>query len=175
MLDKSNKKGEQSFEYDPDKMLEYYKYDNIFKTPEIGTNDGVLSFVSAPAEEDIDFYGKIHWNMRVKTNCDDTAFFMRVYFVEDGISYNLTEEITSLSHINKNYTAGEVCEISIDTPPIGFTLKKGNRIRVDISSHSDLYVPHSNTPGHWAKVTETRISKNTIICDENAWIDLPVK
>ncbi len=175
LLDKPNKKGEQSFDYDPDKMLEYYKYDNIFKAPETGTNDGVLSFVSAPSEEDIDFYGKIRWNMKVKTNCDDTAFFMRVYFVEDGISYNLTEEITSLSHINKNYTAGDECEISIDTPPVGFTLKKGNRIRVDISSHSDLYVPHSNTPGHWAKVTETRVAKNTVICDENAWIELPVK
>ena len=102
-------------------------------------------------------------------------FFMRVYFVEDGISYNLTEEITSLSYINKNYIAGDECEIRIDTSPVGFTLKKGNRIRVDISSHSDLYVPHSNTIGHWAKVVETKVAKNTVICDKDAYILLPVK
>ena len=85
------------------------------------------------------------------------------------------EEITSLSYINKNYTAGDECEISIDTPPVGFTLKKGNRIRIDISSHSDLYVPHSNTLGHCAKVTETKIAKNIVICDENAYIILPIR
>ncbi len=175
LSDKSNKKGEQSFEYNPEKPLDYYKFHNIFKAPKAGTVDGVLSFVSAPAEEDIDFYGKIMWNIKVKTNCDDTAFFMRVYFEENGVSYNLTETITSLSHIDKNYTAGDECMISINTSPIGFTLKKGNRIRVDISSHSDKYVPHSNLKGHWAMVTESKIAKNTVICDENAYIILPTK
>ena len=112
--------------------------------------------------------------MKVKANCDDTAFFMRVYFVEDGVSYNLTETITSLSHVNKNYIANDECAMSVDTPPIGFTLKKGNRIRVDISSHSNLYVPHSNTKEHWAKATQTKIAINTVICDENAYILLPI-
>ncbi len=174
LSDKSHKKGEQSFEYDPEKLLGYYKFNNIFKAPKEGTVDGVLSFVSAPSEKDIDFYGRIKWNMKVKTNCDDTAFFMRVYFEENGVSYNLTETITSLLHIDKNYTAGDECMISIDTSPIGFTLKKGNRIRVDISSHSDKYVPHSNIKGHWAQVTDVKIAKNTVICDENAYIILPI-
>lgn len=174
LSDKSTVKGEQSYEYDPDKAFDYYKYGNIFKAPMEGSTDGVLSFVSSPSKKDIDFYGKIHWNMKVKSNCDDTAFFMRVYFVEDGVSYNLTETITALSHINKNYIANDECTISIDTPPIGFTLKKGNRIRVDISSHSNLYVPHSNTKEHWAKGTQTKISKNTVMCDENAYILLSI-
>lgn len=168
-------KGELSFEYNPEKVLEYYKYNTIFKAPKAGEFDEVLSFVSSPSDKTIDFLGKITWNMKVKTNCDDTAFFMRVYFVEDGVAYNLTETITSLSYIDANYTADSECMISIKTPPIGFTLKKGNRIRVDISSHSDRYVPHSNTKGHWAKVTETKIAQNTVICDESAYIVLPIK
>lgn len=168
-------KGEKSFEYNPEKSINYYKYNNVFKAPEAGTVDGVISFISEPMEKDIDFYGNIIWNMKVKTNCEDTAFFMRVYFEENGVSYNLTETITSLSHINKNYIANDECLINIATPCIGFTLKKGNRIRVDISSHSDKYVPHSNVKGHWAKVTDSKIAKNTIICDENAYINLPIK
>ncbi len=166
--------GEQSYIFDPEKPLNYFKYHNIYKAEKVGMVNGILSFVSVPFKEDIDFYGKIEWNMKVRSNCDDTAFFMRVYMVEDGIAYNLTETITSLSHINKNYIAGNECLINISTPPIGFTVKKGNSIRVDISSHSDLYVPHSNTKGHWAKVTETKISTNTVICDEDAYITLPV-
>ena len=172
--EKSYKKGEKTYIYDPDKPLNFYKCENIFKAPDKNTSDGVLSFESEPFKKDTDFYGKINWNMKVKTDCEDTAFFMRVYFVEDGIAYNLTETITTLSHINKNYVSGEECVVNISTSPIGFTIKEGNSIRVDISSHSDMYAPHSNTKGHWAKVTETKIAKNTVICDENAWIELPV-
>jgi len=166
--------GEQSYIFAPDKPLKYFKYHNIYKAKETDSVDGLLSFVSAPFKEETDFFGKVEWNMKVRSNCDDTAFFMRVYMVEDGEAYNLTETITSLSYINKNYTAGDECLINITTPPIGFTLKKGCSIRVDISSHSDLYVPHSNTKGHWAKVTEAKIATNTVICDENAYIILPV-
>lgn len=166
-------KGEMSYTYNPDEPLNCFRHQNIFKAEKEGTVDGVLSFVSAPFEEDADFYGKIRWNMKVKTDCDDTAFFIRIYFVEDGVAYNLTETITSLSYINENYVAGEECLINISTPPIGFSIKKGNSIRVDISSHSDIYVPHSNIKGHWAKVTETKIATNTVICDEDAYITLP--
>ena len=156
------------------KPLSCFKHHDIYKAQPAGAVDGVLSFVSAPFEENVDFYGKIRWNMKVKSDCDDTAFFMRVYFVENGIAYNLTETITSLSNINANYIAGEECLINIFTPPIGFTIKKGNSIRVDIASHSGLYVPNSNTKGHWAKVTETKIAKNTVICNEDAYIEFPV-
>lgn len=174
LSEKMTIEGEQSYIYDPDMPLTCFKHHDIFKAQPAGAVDGVLSFVSAPFKEDVDFYGKIQWNMKVKTDCDDTAFFMRVYFVENGIAYNLTETITSLSNINANHVADEECLINIFTPPIGFTIKKGNNIRVDISSHSNLYVPHSNTKGHWAKVTETKIAKNTVICDEDAYIVLPI-
>ncbi len=172
LSDKMHTKGEHSYVYDPNKPLNYFKHRGIFKAE--NGNENVLSFVSAPFKEDTDFYGRIKWNMKVKSTCDDTAFFMRVYFIEDGVSYNLTETITSLSYINKDYTAGSECKINISTPPIGFTVKKGNSIRVDISSHSDIYVPHSNTKGHWAKVSESKIATNTILCDEHSYIDLPV-
>ena len=175
LSDSINVKGEQGYKYDPDKPLNYYKYNDIFKAPEKFTTDGVLSFETKPFEEEIDIFGKILWNMNVKSDCDDTAFFMRVYFVENGVAYNLTETITSVSYISKDYVPGEKCLINISTAPVGFTLKKGNSIRIDISSHSDLYVPHSNTKGHWAKTTETKIAKNVVICDGDAWIELPVK
>ena len=173
-MDNPATKAEKNFKYDPNKPLGYFKHHNIFKAEDIGTNDAVLSFTSEPFSNDMHFFGKIRWNMKVKTNCDDTSFFMRVYFVEDGISYNLTETITSLSYIKQNYIAGDECLISIDTTPIAFTIKKGNQIRIDISSHSDIYVPHPNVKGHWAKVTETKIATNTVICDEDAYIEIPV-
>lgn len=175
LSDSPRSAGERSYTYDPDKLLNYYKYDNIFKCPPKDSTDGVLSFESEPFTADTHFYGKIQWNMKVKSNCEDTAFFMRVYFVENGVAYNLTETITTLSNINPHYTAGEECLISISTGPVGFTAKAGNSIRVDISSHSDLYTPHPNIKGHWAKVTETKSAENTVLCDEDAYIVLPLE
>ncbi len=168
----SSSTGELSYVYDPDKPLGVYKYHSIYKAEKEGTRKEILSFVSSPFEEETDFFGTVQWSMKVKTDCDDTAFFIRVHLVEDGISYNLTETVTSLSHIDENYVAGEECRINIATPPIGFTVKKGCAIRVDVTSHSDLYVPHANVKGHWAKVSESKIATNTVICDEDAYIVL---
>ena len=173
LSDKALIKGERSFLYDPDKPLNVYKYHNIYKAEREGTREEILSFVSSPFEEDTDFYGRILWSMNVKTDCDDTAFFIRVHMVEDGASYNLTETITSLTHIDRSYSAGDVCHISVELPPIGFTVKKGCSIRIDVTSHSDLYVPHSNIKGHWAMVSETKTATNTVICDEESYVVLP--
>jgi predicted acyl esterase len=175
LSDSPRAEGQLSYVYDPNKPLNYYKYDNIFKCPPKHSTDGVLSFESEPAAEDTHFYGRIRWNMKVKSDCEDTAFFMRVYFVEDGVAYNLTETITSLSNINPDYRAGEECLISIFTAPVGFTLKAGNAIRVDISSHSDLYTHHSTTREHWAMRIDVKIAENMVICDEDAYITLPLE
>lgn len=123
----------------------------------------------------MEFYGRIRWQMKVKSDCEDTAFYLRVYFVEEGAAYNLTETITSLSHLNKDYRAGEEQLIDLELPPIGFTIRRGNRIRVDIASDGEIYVPHSNTKAHWAQVTDTKVATNTIICGGEAYIELPIK
>lgn len=162
--------GSVSYIFNPDEKPEFFRHHDIFQAGK--PVDGVVSFVSEPFLEDANFYGKIRWRMKVKTDCDDTAFFIRVYLVEDGEAYNLTQTITSLSNINQEYKSGEECLIDIFTPYMGFTIKKGNCIRVDISSHSDLYVPHSNVKGHWALVEECRIAENTLIIDEDSYIEL---
>jgi len=92
-----------------------------------------------------------------------------------GVSYNLTETITSLSHICPKDVPGESCTVDILTPPIGARIKRGNRIRVDISSHSDLYVPHANVRGNWATVEMCKIAENTVIFDEEGCIALPLR
>ena len=151
-----------SYVYNPEKRLNCYRFHDIYKAFQIGSVDGVISFQSTEFNEDTSFLGEIRWHMNVSSDREDTAFFIRVYFVENNISYNLTETITSLSHIKENYKAGEKITIDLFTPPIAFTVKKGNKIRVDISSDGGIYVPHANVKGHWAEVTETKIANNTI-------------
>ena len=167
--------GEQSYRYDPDRPLNFYSHYSFSRRP-AETPEGVLTFLSDPAEADVEICGPIRWRMNVKTDCADTAFFLRLYVEEaDGTAWNLTDTITSLTHQAPDYAAGNLCCITAETPPMGFLWKKGDRIRADISSHSDLYVPHPNVRGHWAQVTETRVAHNTVLLDRDACIGLPVR
>ena len=160
-----------SYTYDPEKPVSCFPYKNIYKAASVGSVDGVLSFQTRAFAEDQNFFGKIRWHMPVRSDCEDTAFFIRVYFVEDDVAYNLTETITSLSHINENYVAGQTEIIDLETPPIAFGVKKGGKIRVDISSHGGIYVPHANVKGQWAEVSETKIANNTVFL-QDAFLEL---
>lgn len=160
-----------SYRYDPSLSKARYKYGNIYRAHEIGTVEGVLSFVSDLFEKEERFFGKIKLHLKVSSDCEDTAFFARIYFVENGDSYNLTETIGALSHFISDYSPGERVEIELETPPIAFTAKPGVRIRVDISSESGIYLPHSNTKGHFAYVTDTKVATNTIYTKES-YVDL---
>ena len=161
-----------TYTYDPEKAPRCFRYQGIYEAPAPNTVPGVISFLSAPFDREQDFFGTVHWHMTVSSDCEDTAFFIRVYLTEEGKSYNLTETITSLSHADPDYRAGKQITLTLDTPPMAFTVKKGAAVRVDISSHSDIYVPHANIKGHWAEVTETKIAHNTLHL-KNACITLP--
>ncbi len=156
-----------SYVYDPENPSVSYKYHSIYKANEIGANSGVLSFISEEFTEEKSFLGKIRWHMTVSSDCDDTAFFIRVYFVENDVAYNLTETITSLTNLKEDYKAGEQITIDLFTPPIAFTVKRKGKVRIDISSHGGVYVPHANVKGHWAEVTETKTATNTIYFNDS--------
>lgn len=162
-----------TYTYDPDRRLNCFPYHNIYKAAPMHSVDGVLSFQSDAFTEEINYYGEIRWHMPVSSDCEDTAFFIRIYFTEDGESYNLTETITSLSHFCTDYQPGSTVMIDVKTPPIAFTAKPGTRIRVDIASDGGIYVPHANVKGHWATVTECRTAHNTVYLHD-AFIELPV-
>lgn len=163
-----------TYVYDPDKKPGCFRHHGIYTAHKPNTVPGVISFLSDPFPEACSFYGKINWHMDVSSDCEDTAFFIRISFVEDGEAYNVTDTITSLSHIAPDYQPGAPVTLALDTPPIAFTVKKGGQIRVDISSHSDIYVPHANIKGHWAEVTETKIANNTLHL-KDAYIALPIE
>ena len=154
------------YQYEPEKRVDCFKSHNIYIAHEMNSVDGVLSFQSEEFTEKKEFFGESRWHMNVSSDCEDTAFFMRVYFTENGISYNLTETITSLSHICKDYKPGTKITIDLKTPPIAFTVKPGTRIRVDIASDGGIYVPHANVKGHWTQVSECKVANNSVYLDD---------
>lgn len=155
-------RGEFSYEYNPNCKNLLSRRGGIFKAPEFSPKDGILSLYSEPSSEVQSFFGKIRIKLAVKSDCEDTAFFARVYFVEDGAAYYLTDAVASLSSLVEDYTPQSKVEIGLETPPISFTLKPGMRIRVDIASRGGAYMPHTNTREHFAYATEIKVARNVI-------------
>ena len=161
-----------SYRYDPDALANVFKSFGIYRAHAAGSIDSILSFVGEPCEEERAFLGSVRFHLNVSSDCEDTAYFARLYLVDGEEAYNLTEAMGALSHFVSTYTPGEVATVEMETPAIAFTLKKGMRLRVDIASESGNYLPHANVKGHFAYVTERRVAHNTVYT-EGSYRELP--
>ena len=137
---------------------------------EPGYRDDVISFVSPVMEKDLVLAGKIKVVLNVNTDADDTGFAFTVSEVmPDGKAYNIRNGITTLAYRNnplgnrQTYTPGEIVELTIETLPVTWNVKAGNRIRVDVtSSNFPEYAIHSNYAGVWSLQTKTRTANQNI-------------
>ncbi len=161
-----------NYVYDPDAKIDLFKESGLYIADGVDKLCGVTSFYTDTFSEESSYFGKIGCHLTVSSDCEDTAFYVHFSFIEDGISYPLTEVITSLSAFYPYYTPGSVAILDINTPPIAFTIKPGGAIRIDVSSTGGKYVPHANVRGHWAKITEAKIANNTVYLDKS-YVELP--
>ena len=135
-----------------------------------GYRDDVLTFITDPLTENLSIAGEISVKLFVSTDMEDTAFAITVSEIgSDGTAYNIRNGITTLGYRNdplgnrQTYTPGEIVEINIDTLPMTWNVKEGNRIRVDISSSNfPEYSIHTNTAGSWAEQTEYNVANQVI-------------
>ncbi len=155
--------GEKTFRYDPEAPKHHDKHDYMFLCDPAPRGEDVLSFVSEPFAGEAAFFGPVRFRLTVRSDCEDTAFFLRLYLVEAGKAYNLVDGASTLRHAGP-YAKGEVVTLTIETQPTAFTVKSGCGLRVDIASHSDCFVPHANTAEPFALAEKTAVAENTVFC-----------
>jgi len=180
------------FTYDPEHPVMSHGAESLLYTKEgigsllqdsPGTRSDVVSCISGPLSEDMDIVGQIKMHLTVSTDGDDTAFVFKIMeMTEEGKSYNIRTGITTLGYRNGNktrisYTPGEVVEIVIDSWDVAYRIKKGSRIRVDITS-SDFpqYAIHSNYAGCWSKQKQSKIANQTVYFGgkHTSWLEIPL-
>lgn len=174
-----------------------YTYDpkNPVKSIELGLNrgavvgpragerepQGVYSFVSAPLEADVYLAGSLRTELYVSSKTEATAFTLALFEERtDGNSYVIFNDITDIRYENDHfvpYTPDTIKKITLKSQDIVWTFKKGNRIRIDVSS-SDFpwYNAHNNTTVIWGKATEAVVTENTVYfgADTPSKIILPI-
>ena len=102
----------------------------------------VLTFESDPFPSDVTVDGEIHLDLWVSSTAPDTAFIGRLALIkEDGVAYYLRQGAVTLSHREGDrtpapYSPGDVTAVRIHMPPVLWTLRAGERLRLEISSSS---------------------------------------
>ena len=172
-----------SFIYDPQNPVISHGAESLFSSqsgvgsliqPECGYREDVVSFISGTIVDPVEIGGKIRVKLYVSSDVQDTAFSAKLMEIfEDGTTVNIRGTITTLAYRNGrtergDYTPGEIVEINLEMWDISWMLKKGSKLRLDISS-SDFpqYSIHSNFPGNWAMQKETQKAVQTIYTGED--------
>jgi len=151
--------------------------------PSPGYRSDVLSFISEPLEEDMTIFGSMYAKLYAASDSSDTAFIVKFMDVfPDGIAYNLRTAATTLGFRNGaperlSYSPCEVAEFGISAWDIAWTVKKGHRIRIDVTS-SDFpqYALHCNYAGPWADQTQYKTACQKIFLggETPSYIEFPV-
>ena len=163
--------GVRTYVYDPENPVRSHGAESLFASQqEVGSRlqpgpdsrADILSFISEPLAENLTVIGKPAVELYVSTDAEDTCFTIKLMEVfENGEAYNIRNGITTLAYRNDSperiaYTPGELVKIRIETWDVAWMLKKGSRIRVDISSSNfPEFSVHPNKAGIWSLIPDT--------------------
>lgn len=181
----------REYDYDPKNPVFSHGAETLFKTvegigsveqPGVDWRDDVMSYVSEPLKNDQDIVGSIQAKIWVKSDAPDTCFTIKVMEVfPDGRTFNIRNGITSLAFRNNADTPlsydGNPVEITIRCWDVAWRLKKGSRLRVDISSSNfPEFSVHPNTTTVWSMEANPHTAHQTILSgkDYPSKIILPV-
>lgn len=146
---KSTNEMSDQFMFDPNNPVPTYGGANFHFFPhllgirdqsEIENRADVLVYTSDKLKDDLTILGEIKVELFASTEGKDTDFTAKLVEVnKDGYAGIITEGIVRLSRRNKvnqkeKIISGKIYKAEIDLGFTGVTIKKGNRIRLEISS-----------------------------------------
>lgn len=135
----------------------------------------VISLYTDPFEMDMFIKGQMKAVLTVSSNCPDSSFYINISIKKPQGDYVLRHDITSLSYQLHNYTENDTVELDFCFDEYAFLLKKGERLRIDISStDNNTYVCHTNKKGPYYLQTEGNAAINTVYLQHSRLI-LPVE
>lgn len=173
--------GEVAFAYDPSHPPAFspvgcLTFGGLGVQPGPDWATGVVSFVSAPFDTACHVQGRMRLRLAVKSDCDDTAFYVRVnvWRNDEGRWYNLRDDIKTICWDHPDYSPGTEVDVDYLLSDHAFAIRPGDRIRVDVAGASPAqFVPHTNFRGPFHEQSKSRIARNTILAGRSRLV-LPI-
>ena len=123
----------------------------------------IISVYTKPFEKEVFVKGRMTARLRVKSDCEDTCFYMRISIEKEQGDFGLRDDITSLCYQLGDYTPNAFVDLDFLFDEHAFLIKKGERLRIDISSaDNEHYVRHTNNKGLYSEQGTAKIAKNTV-------------
>ena len=133
-----------------------------------GVRDDILTYYTPEFTKDTFIKGKMKMKLHVKSDCEDTCFYVRLSLEKTDGSYGLRDDINKISNFSPDYVPGDEVNMTFTFDEHAFTVKKGERIRIDVSSSAfPLYVPHTNYRGLFSEQTKSKVAHNTIMASHS--------
>lgn len=134
----------------------------------------IISVFSHEFDTDTYIKGKIQAKLQVKSDREDTCFYMRLSICKPEGYYGLRDDITQISVHQADYRPGDEITLSFSFDEHAFVIKKGEKLRIDISSSAyPHYVPHTNMRGLFSSQTMAVVATNTVILDKS-YLEIPI-
>ncbi len=133
-----------------------------------GKRYDVLTFYTPAFERDIFVKGKMSARLCVRSDCEDTCFYMRVSLVTAEGDLGLRDDITQISNAYPDYEPSTTVTLDLSFDDHAFLVKVGQRLRVDVSSSAfPLYVRHTNRRGLFSAQRSAKIATNTVVAEQS--------
>ena len=139
-----------------------------------GLRGDIITVYTPGFSEDTFVKGKMKAGLTVKSDCEDTCFYMRISLCKPEGDYGLRDDINQISNICDEYTPDTEVRMEFSFDEHAFVIRKGERLRIDISSSAfPWYVRHTNNKGLFSEQRTTRIANNTVDL-KNSYLEIPI-
>ena len=165
---------------------DHYRYDPAEPTPAVGGNSlgaakhmgpkdnrslearaDVLVYTSEVLQQDMEVIGPVRADLFVRSNLEHTDFFARLCVVEaSGKSINLCDGIMRLTPESISPQPDGSLHLSIEVWPTAYHFRKGQRIRVQISSGAHpVFARNLGSSEPLATGTKLRVAEQMVYHD----------
>ena len=135
----------------------------------------IITLYTPEFREDTFVKGKMRAQLKVKSDCEDTCFYMRIMLCKKEGDYGLRDDINQISNFCEEYVSNSEILMDFSFDDHAFVIQKGERLRIDISSSAfPHYVRHTNRKGLFSAQTETKVAHNTVIL-KDSYLEIPVE
>ena len=161
--------GEKTYTYDPYDAPEFpggvsgiLENINYFQ-PAPNQRDDIITIYTDKFSQDTFVKGKMRAKLSVKSDCEDTCFYIRISITRPEGDYGLRADIQTLCHQLGDYTKNTEVELLFECDEHAFLISKGERLRIDIASADKAhYIRHTNQKGLFSEISEAKSAKNTV-------------
>ena len=165
--------GEKTIVYNPENPPAFNPEGTWMNAP--GKRNDVISLYTGPMERDVFIKGQIKAKLMVKSDCEDTSFYVMIGIHIGKRDYALRHDITSILYQKEQYEKNEKAALDFVFDEYAFAMKKGEFLRIDIApTDKNTYVCHRNQKGDYSVIERYQTATNKVFLNESFLI-LPIE